>query len=280
MDPMQFDQLIEALNKVDCPTIIISIIGAAISAFVAYKVAKFQANKSDEQVQKQIDENRQLEKELFFYKSRYDSIGACMNALDEVIDSFKKALSTSRDIDYIKLDIQDTGLNKAMMQRVNQLYEPLDAIKRFENDYRKVIWRSYFSDDRLVSIERQTKDKSNKVILLFRFYEKFTKDVFKKDYKILSYALENYIFNELMILWNLYNAIYSIDSLYFTDQKYVESIITTIIDSYGKNINFLEQERDEWRLLLDKKDLDGILLKQKNLMKNVDDTIDGYGNRY
>lgn len=84
VDPIQFDQLIEALNKVDCPTIIISILGAAISAFVAYKVAKFQANKSDEQVQKQIDSQRELEKEMFFRQNKYEKIQLLIRDCDEI----------------------------------------------------------------------------------------------------------------------------------------------------------------------------------------------------
>lgn len=84
MDPIQFDRLIDALNTVDCPTIIISILGAAISAFVAYKVAKFQANKSDEQVQKQIDPQRELEKEIFFRQNKYEKIQLLMRDCDEI----------------------------------------------------------------------------------------------------------------------------------------------------------------------------------------------------
>ncbi|WP_322622326.1 hypothetical protein [Aedoeadaptatus coxii] len=76
MNQEQFEELIKtigALNEVNWYTIILTILGSLISAFVAFKVAKYQVDKSKQQQQEQMDENRRLEKEMYFRKSKYEN---------------------------------------------------------------------------------------------------------------------------------------------------------------------------------------------------------------
>ena len=272
MSEEQFEELIKtigALNEVNRYTIIPTILGSLISAFVAFKVAKYQVDKSKQQQQEQMDENRRLEKELFFYKSRHDALGACINALDEVIDSFQKAFSTSRAVDRMKASLDRFGKEGAIDLLVNEIYGPIDKIAEFEAKYIMVIWRSYFDDESVVSIERKANLQSNALRKLFNQYDECIRSLVKEDdFDTLSYALEHYIFNELMILQHLYLTIYKINSLYFSDERYVKVIVEEILKSYRHETSFMESEKNEWKLLLEKRDISGIVEKRLNMMSD------------
>ena len=272
MSEEQFEELIKtigALNEVNWYTIILTILGSLISAFVAFKVAKYQVDKSKQQQQEQMDENRRLEKELFFYKSRHDALGACINALDEVIDSFQKAFSTSRAVDRMKASLDRFGKEGAIDLLVNEIYGPIDKIAEFEAKYIMVIWRSYFDDESVVSIERKANLQSNALRKLFNQYDECIRSLVKEDdFDTLSYALEHYIFNELMILQHLYLTIYKINSLYFSDERYVKVIVEEILKSYRHETSFMESEKNEWKLLLEKRDISGIVEKRLNMMSD------------
>lgn len=258
---------IEALKDLDWSTILSTVLGTLISAVVAFKVAKYQVDKSKQQQQEQIDENRRLEKELFFYKSRHDALGACINALDDVIDSFQKAFSSSRAGDRMKASLESLGKDRTIDLLVNEIYGPIDKIAEFEAKYRRVIWRSYFDDESVVSIERKANLQSNALRKFFNQYTDCISSMVKdNNFDILSYALEYYIFNELMILQHLYLTIYKINSLYFSDERYVKVIVEEILKAYRNETTFMESEKNEWKLLLEKRDINGIVEKQLNMM--------------
>lgn len=258
---------IEALKDLDWSTILSTVLGTLISAVVAFKVAKYQVDKSKQQQQEQIDENRRLEKELFFYKSRHDALGACINALDDVIDSFQKAFSSSRAGDRMKASLDRSGKEGTIDLLVDEIYGPINKIAEFEAKYRRVIWRSYFDDESVVSIERKANLQSNALRKLFNQYDECIRSLVKDDdFDTLSYALEHYIFNELMILQHLYSTIYRINSIYFSDNRCVELIIEEILKSYRNESAFMESEKNEWKLLLEKRDISGIVEKRLNMM--------------
>lgn len=272
MNNGQFKKLIESINSlggIDWPTIFISIFGTVISAMVAFKIAKYQADKSDQQFQKQISENRKLEKELFFYKSRHDAIGECMNAIDNIIDSFKEVFSTLRNLEMTKIQTGNEAMYEYATALTEKTYEPLMHIQEFEKKYSKIIWGSYFNDERIVNLEREIRYLSSELNFLFRDFLNGNRDFLKRDYKILSYALEKYIINKLILLYNLFNMLNSINSLYFVNDEYEDATINTIFEANERNVNCIKKEIREWKFLLDSEDIDNIIEKKENMEEMV-----------
>lgn len=272
MNEKQFYDLIESINslgKIDWPTIIISILGVLMSSFIAFWIAKYQVDKSEKQFQKQIDENRQLEKELFFYKSRYDTIGACINSIDNIIDSFKKSLADIRNTYLIGMELEELGPEKFIIKKSDEMYEPKFIIDKFFENYHRIIWESYFKNKDIVDLEREIKSKSIHLYNLFSKFQSYEIDSLNEDFPVISYALEGYIVNELMILQNLYMTLNEINSVYFTDNQYEEVLIKTILDTNVKIRQNIEKERDEWGRLLDSKDKEQILTKIKELYRKT-----------
>lgn len=276
MNEKQFYDLIESINslgKIDWPTIIISILGVLMSSFIAFWIAKYQVDKSEKQFQKQIDENRQLEKELFFYKSRYDTIGACINSIDSIIDSFKKILADIRNTYLLKIELEKLGPEELIIQKTNEMYEPKAFIDKFFENYHRVIWESYFKNEDIVSLEREIKSKSIHLYNLFSEFQSYEVDSLNGDFPIISYALEGYIVNELMILQNLYMTLNAINSIYFTDNQHEEALIKTILETNVKIRQNIEKERDEWKTLLDSRDKEKILAKRKELYEMTKESL-------
>lgn len=276
MNEKQFYDLIESINslgKIDWPTIIISILGVLMSSFIAFWIAKYQVDKSEKQFQKQIDENRQLEKELFFYKSRYDTIGACINSIDSIIDSFKKILDDMRNTYLLKIELEKIGPEEFIIQKTNEMYEPKVFIDKFFENYHRIIWESYFKDEDIVSLEREIKLSSIHLYNLFSKFHSYEIELLNEDFPIISYALEGYIVNELMILQNLYMTLNAINSIYFTDNQHEEALIKTILDTNVKIRQNIEKERDEWERLLDSKDKEKILTKKKELYEMTKESL-------
>lgn len=276
MNEKQFYDLIESINslgKIDWPTIIISILGVLMSSFIAFWIAKYQVDKSEKQFQKQIDENRQLEKELFFYKSRYDTIGACINSIDGIIDSFKKSLADIRNTYLIGMELEELGPEKFIMKKSDEMYEPKFIIDKFFENYHRIIWESYFKNKDIVDLEREIKSKSIHLYNLFSKFQSYEIDSLNEDFPVISYALEGYIVNELMILQNLYMTLNAINSIYFTDNQHGEALIKTLLETNEKNRQKIEKERDEWERLLNSKDKKKILTKKKELYEMTKESL-------
>lgn len=184
MNPIQFDRLIEALNKVDWATITVSVLGAAISAFVAYKVAKFQANKSDEQVQEQINSQRKLEKEMFFRESKYEKIQLlikdcdeirtfCLNQMYNLFGLFHKHLSLD-DLDGYREAVFNRSLTPVLNVNTGIIdigfdEEETEIIKglRLEEKYKDIVLKSQIVNNSLQltystwGLEEKDKGKNN-----------------------------------------------------------------------------------------------------------------------
>lgn len=276
MNERQFYNLIESINslgKIDWPTIIISILGVLMSSFIAFWIAKYQVDKSEKQFQKQIDENRQLEKELFFYKSRYDTIGACINSIDSIIDSFKKSLADIRNTYLIGMELEELGPEKFIMKKSDEMYEPKFIIDKFFENYHRIIWESYFKNKDIVDLEREIKSKSIHLYNLFSKFQSYEIDSLNEDFPVISYALEGYIVNELMILQNLYMTLNAINSIYFTDNQHEEALIKTLLGTNVKIRQSIKKERDEWERLLNSKDKKKILTKKKELYEMTKESL-------
>lgn len=276
MNEKQFCDLIESINslgKIDWVTVIISILGVLMSGFIAFWIAKYQVDKSEKQFQKQIDENRELEKELFFYKSRYDTIGACINSIDSIIDSFKKSLADIRNTYLIGMELEELGPEKFIIKKSDEMYEPKFIIDKFFENYHRIIWESYFKNKDIVDLEREIKSKSIRLYNLFSKFQSYEIDSLNEDFPVISYALEGYIVNELMILQNLYMTLNGVNSIYFTDNQHEEALIKTLLETNEKNRQKIEKERDEWERLLNSKDKKKILTKKKELYEMTKESL-------
>lgn len=255
---------IEALKDLDWSTILSTVLGTLISAVVAFKVAKYQVDKSKQQQQEQIDENRRLEKELFFYKSRHEVLSESINSLSEVIETFKSSLSTIKNLDSFHVEIYDHGLENAYKKLMDQIYEPLEKIEKFESIYTKILWKSYFDDERLVSLERKVESESVRVRILFNWYAELAHSLINSENRdALCQALEKYLFNELMILQQEYSILFKINSLYFVNHNHEQATIFAILKARDRDVSFMESERDEWKKLIDEGDLQSIEEKLK-----------------
>lgn len=110
MNEKQFYELIESINslgKIDWATIIISILGVLISGFIAFWIAKYQVDKSEEQFQKQIDENRHLEKEMYFRKTKIEDINKIMKQLEDIESFYNNQLGKLLAFNYSDINLDD-----------------------------------------------------------------------------------------------------------------------------------------------------------------------------
>ncbi|MFR8744110.1 MAG: hypothetical protein ACLVEW_02660 [Peptoniphilus sp.] len=110
MNEKQFYELIESidsLSKIDWTTIIISIVGVLISGLIAFIIAKYQVDKSEEQFQKQIDENRQLEKEMYFRKTKIENIKATIQKLEDIEEFYNNQLIKLTSLYYNEISLDE-----------------------------------------------------------------------------------------------------------------------------------------------------------------------------
>lgn len=134
--------------------------------------------------------------------------------------------SDKRKVDAIPLNPKYTDTittingKSGELKKSNEMYEPKFIIDKFFENYHRIILESYFKNRDIVDLEREIKSKSIHLYNLFSKFQSYEIDSLNEDFPVISYALEGYIVNELMILQNLYMTLNAINSIYFTDNQH------------------------------------------------------------
>lgn len=253
---------IRKLNGIDW----IQLIGILFSALIAYLVAKLQVNKSDEQFQKQIEENRKLEKELYFRKNRVESLVNIINSLEELIYKLKCLVIIYENDLSLYTSQQLINVKKYIRQIFNELRE---LNQKYEFNHNRLIKSSYFNHQREIMIERDLFLSSSEIK---KYVDLIVQSFFTSDFDVfikLLPATYSITYSELSVIRAKLTILKDINNLYFTDDKYADDIIKTIIDGYSIGIQKFEHEIVEWKNLIDKKDYEKIKFKYESFKQYV-----------
>lgn len=177
MNEKQFYDLIESINslgKIDWPTIIISILGVLMSSFIAFWIAKYQVDKSEKQFQKQIDENRQLEKEMYFRKTKIEDIDLLLDSITEYMKFYSLESERVSSLLDGKLTLEKFNTYSGDIEKVTS-YDAIDFTKGNVNI-------PYDSDE-------------NKILEHINLY-----DLNEKFYS--SFCATNFMVKNLFLRWN------------------------------------------------------------------------------
>lgn len=238
-------------------------VGSIIAVIGAWWVAKIQIDESrkdfENQLQKQMNGQRTLEKELFFRKSRFDSLTNILNALDLVIEALN---NLSSSIEFDPKDYPEELLKSLPYIINNNIMKLINSRQHYEAQYNKLIKTSYFNYFDEIMIERELFKRPILIKDLISFVSECYYEYEFGEFQKLFPAIYFIVYINLSIIYARLSVLININNLYFTDEKYNEAMNKTLIDVYKNNIKKLETDLIMWEELFETQNYEEIKAKQ------------------